>query len=108
MVKRFLPLVASLVVPAIAVAQSNETWRGWEGPGPWHMWAGGWGFWWVFPLFMLIVFGLCVFFMMGRHRHFGHPEGTSADSALRILRERFARGEINKNEYEEKKSTLRE
>jgi putative membrane protein len=105
MVKKFLPLAASLTVPAIAAAQSNETWRSWDGPGPWHMWSG-WGFGWIFPLFMLVFFGLCVFFMMSRHSHFGRREGTSADSALRILRERFARGEINKDEFEEKKATL--
>ena len=106
MVRKFLLLAGAIVMPALAFAQSNEGWRGWDGPGPWHMGMGGWGFWWVFPLFMLVFLGLCVFFMMGRHSHSHQPESRPTDSALRILSERFARGEIDKDEYEEKKATL--
>ncbi len=70
------------------------------------MWWGGWGFGWFFPLLMLIFFGVCVFFVIGRHRPFHGPGGKPSDSALRILNERFARGEINKDEYEDKKAAL--
>lgn len=105
MVKKLLGLVLTLI-PVIAIAQPNEAWRGWDGPGPWHMWAGGWGFWWMFPFLMLVFFGVCIFFMMGRHGHSHRFDGRPTDSALRILAERFARGEINKDEYEEKKAAL--
>jgi putative membrane protein len=105
-VRKFLGYALPLLWPVLVSAQPYERWQGWDGMGPWHMWAGGWGFWWIFPLFMLIFFALCVFFMMGRHRHFEHSAGKPTDSALRILGERFARGEIDKKEYEEKKATL--
>ncbi len=74
--------------------------------GPWHtMWGGpGWGLWWFFPLLMLLMIGACIYLMlrMGGHRH-----GDSRDSsALRILSERFAKGEISREEFEEKKLVL--
>lgn len=74
--------------------------------GPWHMMSGGWGwdFGWIFPLLMLLVIGACVF-MMARMGS-GHGHGASGASALRILGERFAKGEISKEEFEEKRTIL--
>lgn len=95
----------------------------WHGPG--HMWGGGGGFWWGGPLMMLGLIAVCIIiFLLGRrssggwhHHHHGpcHMRGGSpgADafgdptySALQILNERFARGEIQKPEYEEKKAAI--
>ena len=70
---------------------------GWTdyGPGPW-MYFG--------PLFMLAMIAFCVvmmFFMMrGRHG------GNRGDTAQQILKERFARGEIDGHEYEERRRAL--
>jgi uncharacterized membrane protein len=36
----------------------------------------------------------------------GSPSGDPTRSALRILNERFAKGEIHKQEYEEKKGAI--
>jgi putative membrane protein len=96
------PLLLS-AAPALAVAQTDPyDWRGW---GPWHMW-GGWGFWWVFPLLMMVFFALCVFFMLRMPWGHGHSHGDRAGSALQILSERFAKGEISKEEFEDKRSVL--
>ena len=65
------------------------------GPGPW-MYFG--------PMFMLGLVAICVlmmFFMM-RSRH----GGRGVDSAAQILKERFARGEIDKTEFEERRRAL--
>ena len=69
------------------------------------MWGGGSGFGWVFPLLMLLAIGACVFMMARMWGGRGHG-ATGNSSALRILSERFAKGEISREEFEEKKGIL--
>ena len=64
------------------------------------------GYWWVFPLVMI---SLCFLFMRGcaRSRMCGFwPHNGSGDSALDVLRKRYAKGDIDQREYEEKKRIL--
>lgn len=69
------------------------------GGGAW----GGIGFLFTVIFWILIIWGVVVLIRMygsgGRHHH-------RRDDALSILRERYVRGEINKEEYEEKKRML--
>ena len=68
--------------------------------------------WWIFPIIMI---ALC-FFMMRRRRGskmcgFGSDEAdnhhtSDSDSALAILDKRYALGEVDKEEYEEKRRAL--
>jgi putative membrane protein len=98
---------SALLFPAVVLAQAPSApysdWRDW--PGPWHMM--GWGFGWIFPLLMMaFVIALCVFFMTRMFAGHGHSRGDHAASALQLLNERFARGEISKEEFEEKRAIL--
>ena len=70
------------------------------------------GNWWIFPLMMII---FCIFFMRrgcgGMMCGFGSHSGDisrngTGESGLEILDKRFAQGEINEDEYEEKKRKL--
>ena len=107
--KSFRPgVVAALVLsaPLSASAQAAPSGAYWDWPGPWHM--SGWGFWWIFPALMMVLMLAACFFLMSRMM-FGHRHGPFRDttgSALRILSERFAKGEISKEEFEERRSIL--
>jgi putative membrane protein len=74
----------------------------------------GYGLWWVFPLIMVVMMVLCFFMMRGRMvstmrrsgfcRTSSH-DGEKADSVFETLNKQYARGDINKEEYEEKKKS---
>ena len=117
----------ALFHPLLAFAQQAQPPTGsqppWGWPGPWHMWSGGWEFWWILPLFMLFMMLICIamFFFghtVGGRRHWGPwemvdrpfgPGRSSGDptySALQILNERLAKGEIQKQEYDEKQAAI--
>ena len=70
-------------------------------------------YWWIFPLIMII---FCIFFMRKGcgamacgypSRKAGDIYRGSGESSLEILDERFAQGDIDRIEYEEKKKVLR-
>ena len=84
----------------------------------WYGHPGGWGwgysmmggFGWVFMLLLAVlvaamVAGLLRDVLGGASRHRGAPK-ASGSSALRILDERFARGEIDADEYRRRRDDL--
>ena len=69
-------------------------------------------FWWIVPIVMMI---LCFFIMRGRRgpmmNGFGccgrrWRQAKGKESSMDILDRRYASGDIDKTEYEEKKRTL--
>ncbi len=111
-----------LVAPLQATAQSQPTAppEGYYWPGPWLMWDHGYGWpfsWWMcLMMMMLLMIFICVamFFVArgaftSRPRHWERPSQVWSDpsqSALQILSERFARGEIQEDEYMQKKLAI--
>ena len=77
---------------------------------------GGWfGFGWIFMIlwWVLIIAGIValVKWLSGQSRAGSHDREKPLDparggSALEILKERYAKGEINKEEFEQKKKDL--
>ena len=70
---------------------------------------GGFGFFMMFGLFLLLVLVIIgVYFIVHHFTNSNAKEGTrSGDKALEILHERYARGEIDEEEYNRKKAELR-
>ncbi len=79
---------------------------GWRMMGPGMMYGFGGG--WFMMIFMIIFWGLIIWGIVALARHFGGPRyyRSEDNSALEILKRRYAQGEINREEFEEKKNAL--
>lgn len=99
----------ALAAAAPAFAQTSPD-RG----AMWHMgWGWGWGGM-AFGTLMMLVFlaGVVVLAVLlvrwlGGGAVHGHDAPPARRTALEILQERFAKGEIDKQEYEERKRVLK-
>jgi len=70
------------------------------------MHGGGWwmgGMW----IFWIVIIAACIYFVTRFAQGFGPREGSPNDTAEKLLKERYARGEISREEYEEKLADLR-
>ncbi|MDP2855839.1 MAG: SHOCT domain-containing protein, partial [bacterium] len=76
--------------------------------GPWMM--GGFGGTWFMPILMIVFWGLIIWGIVALVRGAGWAgcgsHSAPSDSALDVLKSRYARGEIGKEEFEEKKKDL--
>ena len=84
-----------------------EGW-GWDMMGPGMM--GGFGFMGFMGIFWIVILGLIIWAVAAAvhkpDQNGNQGSGSGTDSALDILKKRYARGEIDKNEYEDKKRDL--
>ena len=90
-------------------------WWGFAGrTGGWGMmgsWAPGWGGLMMIPMVLfwaLVIWGIVwlVRSAGGGHAHYHTGQLEQRDSALEILKTRYAKGEISKAEFEEKKKDI--
>lgn len=111
-------VLAVAVAPGAAVAHGGDD--GYHHhDGAWGMhdgWAGGWGLLWMIG--WLLVLGLVVAgaALVVRRTALGggtaastdSPAETDTDRALATLRERYARGEIDEEEFRQRRELLQE
>lgn len=69
-------------------------------------WQSGWWFWWMPAMRMVLVLGVIFLIAFVAFRMLRRPYGSRSAVALDILTERFARGDIDKAEYEDKRRTI--
>ena len=103
-----LAFAAAILTPLPVLAAPTE---GYEGYGPHMMWGDGWAGWIFGPLMMLLVIAGIIAAVVIIARSIGHSAHASPGPAggrdpIDILKERFARGEIDKDEYEERRRVL--
>ncbi len=77
--------------------------------GPGASWGDGW---WIFPIIMCVVMMVICFGVWGR-KGFKLPwqcgdngEDTGSETPLDILKKRYAKGEITKEEFDQMKKDL--
>jgi len=66
-----------------------------------HYWGMGW--WWIIVLFIIVAIVWMAIKTMNKNSNINTSSGKSP---LDILKERYARGEIGKEEFEERKKDL--
>lgn len=107
--KQILTALSLVILPSQNLFADTRGYGEGYGMGPWMMWKYGMG--WFWPIIMIIfwiavIFGIVMLIRWmivstGRGR-----EAAPVESALDILKKRYALGEIDKAEFEEKKKDL--
>lgn len=104
MVEWTTAVLGGLSAPGLLWAQERGYDWGW-GMHPMWGWWGIWGFGMMLFMFLfwaLVIVGIVLAIRWAVRQ--GRPAG--ADTALEILRERYARGEINRDEFEARRRDL--
>jgi putative membrane protein len=97
--------ISTWLWPALAAAQDRPYEWGWTMHPMWGMW-GAWGI--GMMLMMLVFWGVVIVCVVPAVRWLmtQSKESRVTDPALDILRQRYARGDIGKEEFEAKKKDL--
>ena len=102
--------LAVALTPVMAWANAGK--EGYSGHG--HMMGGGMGHWLWGPLMMILAVAAIVSIVvlvvrwMGGSAAGGGTHGPTTKSPVDILKERYARGEIDTKEFEERRKALGE
>ncbi len=101
-----LLIIGGIVVGLLILFSIVSSFLGWQGM------MGGWGlggFMAIGGIIMITFLGLVIWGIVSLVRWMSPSAGNPASpgaSALEILKQRYARGEINKEEFEQKKKDL--
>ena len=101
-------LAALIIIPSVVGAVPGWQGGGWGMMGSGMMGSGmmgGFSWMWLMPIFFIVFWGLVIWGIRGLSGPRG-SDSPKADSALELLKKRYARGEISKEEYEDKKRDL--
>ncbi len=102
---------AAIIALLASAASAAAAWAQGPGPGWMHDWGTGWGWggMWLGPLFMIVPLALLVALMVVLVRWLG---GSNDDGGQRVrtardfLDERYARGEIDREEYQRRRNDI--
>jgi len=105
MKKLILLLATILTWPAftLAFANSNDDWY----MGEWGHMMGGTVMWVIFPVIVLIVLGFVIYFILQSSREKSSGSPSTMETPMDILKKRYAKGEITKEEFDRMKKDLK-
>jgi len=112
---RIVPFSTGVATVLSLLSGRNLALAQWGGYGGWHMGPGtmgGWGMGWFGGILALVFWVLVIVGLVFLIKWLivtskgGTWVSQGGSRALDILRERYAKGEINKQEFEEKKKDL--
>lgn len=100
-------VISLIVLPQVLGLIGGGQYGDWGMMGPGMMGGFGWGW----SIFMVLFWGLVIWGVVVLVRGLSQPRGPDSssgrpESALELLKKRYARGEISKEEFEEKKKDL--
>jgi putative membrane protein len=87
--------------------QSNNNYSNYPMMGNFSNNPMGWGFGFFGSIFMLVLWALIIAGIVTLVKWLMHPHSLQNGNALEILKARYAKGEISKKEYEQKKKDLK-
>jgi putative membrane protein len=102
-------LLKSMIFLMGLILIAKETLADYRNYCAWGMYPGMMGWGWVFMLVFWVLIVVLIILLIRRLLSSGSTPIASPpqeDSALEILKKRYARGEINKEEFEAKKKDL--
>ena len=108
MLRIFLSVALLVLVSAVPSAYAHELGEGY-GWRPWMMWGYGMGWFWpvmIFAFWVSVIVGIILLIRWMIYSTSKERGARSEESALDILKKRYARGEIKKEEFEEKKKDI--
>jgi putative membrane protein len=104
--KKYL-ILALMIITGLLTSCGREGYYGQQGYGGWGpMMHGGYGYGGMLMwIILLIVIGLIIYFIVQAKKTKGQAP-TQNESHLDILKKRYAKGEINKEDFERMKKDL--
>jgi putative membrane protein len=104
MKKLYFPIMMFLLSSLISCSDERYygPMRGWE-----HMGYYGYGGMFMWMLFIVIIAVVLIYFVVQRAKSKGNL-GVSGETSLDILKKRYAKGEITKDEFDRMKNDLSE
>jgi len=83
-------------------------WMPWSGYMPWMMgmMGYGWGFMFLIPIVFLVLIALGAYYLITEFTKTSRPASSRGERALEIIKERYAKGEITREQYLKMKEEL--